>query len=163
MSENSSSNMNNTSCRNKRKGQKHRRSFTTPTPPVGDAHLRKVWWSYWEARSWQHRHQVACWRSQAEALQYENQMLHEYIKVLLTGSPENDAQETQFPSDGQAPSPTPSQKAKRNRRRRNRRKRNARSRVDFGETADDSDFCSDVDEELLDFMEQTMRHRLERG
>ncbi|CAG2059725.1 unnamed protein product [Timema podura] len=138
----------------------------------------KFWKSYHNAFNWQRRHDVAYWKAQAAALGYENKVLHDYIRLLL--SVKNQGPTYPFTgvlNSGQyvRPFQTPdtstislaSSKKRRGRKRKNRNRKRKRKLSVKEETSEDSEMDEEnldfeVDEGMMEFLKKSLQFKLEQ-
>lgn len=135
--------------------------------PFGDAsHCNWFWENYYNALEWQERHQIAYWKSRSIALEYENNLLHQYVQSLVF----NKEKSGSFPTHIQVtktPSPQSVHSSKRNKRNTNQKrhhnqviaKGNDQQKQKYDSSQDEFEF--QVTEEMMDFFEQSIRHKME--
>nr|CAD7403984.1 unnamed protein product [Timema cristinae] len=138
----------------------------------------KFWKSYHNAFNWHRRHDVAYWKAQAAALGYENKVLHDYIRLLLSVT--NQGPTYPFtgvlnPSQYVRPFQTPdtstislaSSKKRRGRKRKNRNRKRKRKLSVKEETSEDSEIDEEnldfeVDEGMMEFLKKSLQFKLEQ-
>nr|CAD7399180.1 unnamed protein product [Timema poppensis] len=138
----------------------------------------KFWKSYHNAFNWHRRHDVAYWKAQAAALGYENKVLHDYIRLLLSVTnqgPTYPITGVLNPSQYVRPFQTPdtstislaSSKKRRGRKRKNRNRKRKRKLSVKEEASEDSEIDEEnlnfeVDEGMMEFLKKSLQFKLEQ-
>nr|CAD7256492.1 unnamed protein product [Timema shepardi] len=138
----------------------------------------KFWKSYHNAFNWHRRHDVAYWKAQAAALGYENKVLHDYIRLLLSVTnqgPTYPLTGVLNPSQYVRPFQTPdtstislaSSKKRRGRKRKNRNRKRKRKLSVKEEASEDSEIDEEnldfeVDEGMMEFLKKSLQFKLEQ-
>jgi gem associated protein 8 len=126
---------------------------------LGDSSQYNWFWeNYYSALEWQERHQVAYWRSRSIALEYENNLLHQYVQSLVC----NDGN----PSYSTVPKHHSKTSSNRDvhspREKKCNTNKQLRSEPSGNKEHDpDEEFEFLVTEEMMDFFEQSIRHKME--
>jgi hypothetical protein len=148
--------------KNKREYNAWHTSHLVPQSFGDTSQYNWFWENYYNALGWQELHQVAYWKSRSIALQYENTFLHQYLQQLLCNV-ENPGCFTvqkhvpKIPTSSSVSSPK-GKKCSMN------QKASPNSSIKEEEKQTDSDedeFEFQVTEEMKDFFEQSMRHKME--
>lgn len=135
--------------------------FAVPNPLGDSSQYSWFWENYYNALEWQERHQVAYWRSRSIALEYENNLLHQYVQSLVCNvgnsrycTVPKPHSKTFTCRNGHSP------KKKWNINQQQRCKPD-RNKQHEEEHLDEDEFEFQVTEEMLDFFEQSIRHKME--
>ncbi|XP_003486694.1 gem-associated protein 8-like [Bombus vosnesenskii] len=109
---------------------------------VNTMQANSFWENYTAAQEWQKRHSITWWRTRCIALEYENQILKDKLKSLVCQS-------------GQ-------QYTAHKRKKSGYKYQNGEEKCEetrFNEEAENLEFH--IDEEMMSFLEQSMRHKFE--
>ena len=136
--------------------------YTLPNPLGDSSQYSWFWENYYNALEWQERHQVAYWRSRSIALEYENNMLHQYVQSLVCNdgnsrycTAQKHHTKTFTCSNVQSP------KEKKWNINQQQHGTPGRNKQHEEEHPDEDEFEFQVTEEMLDFFEQSIRHKME--
>ncbi|XP_015608983.1 gem-associated protein 8 [Cephus cinctus] len=102
------------------------------------------WENYAAAQEWQKRHNIAWWRSRCYALEHENDVLRATVRSLASASNLQDTSKT----DHREPM-------------NNHLQEEENEDDDAEEDDEDESLEFQVDEDMLNFLEQSMRHKME--
>lgn len=135
--------------------------YALPNPLGDSSQYNWFWENYYNALEWQERHQVAYWRSRSIALEYENNLLHQYVQSLVCNDGnsrycrvQNHHSKTFTSRNVQCPK---EKKWNINHQQRGTPGRNKQ----HDEHPDEHEFEFQITEEMLDFFEQSIRHKME--
>lgn len=131
--------------------------------PLGDSsHYSWFWENYYNALEWQERHQVAYWRSRSIALEYENNLLHQYVQRLVCndGNPRYSTVQKQH-SKSFTSCNVQSPREKKWNMNQQQRGKPSKNKQHEEEDPDEDEFEFQVTEEMMDFFEQSIRHKME--
>jgi hypothetical protein len=151
--------------KNKRECNTWHTSHSLPQPFGDTSQCDWFWDNYYNALGWQERHQVAYWRSRSIALEYENTLLHQHLQRLICNdehprcftvqkniskiptnrsvfSPNGKKWKMKQQSDPKSSSSSSKEQVKR-------------------EDSNEDEFEFQVTEEMMDFFEQSIRHKME--
>lgn len=122
--------------------------------------LPVFWQNYLKVLEWKDNHELAFWKSRSVALEHENAFLHDYIKNIVT--------KRNIPLKSIITKPVNLQSScskskKRHRKRNRKRKKSQRTgdilkKVQF--TKEDEVLEFEINDEMLNFFEQSIRHKL---
>ncbi|KAJ9587773.1 hypothetical protein L9F63_018799 [Diploptera punctata] len=133
-------------------------SYFVPQP-FGDAsHCAWFWKNYYSALEWQERHHIAYWKSRSIALEYENNILHQYLQMYACN--DGNGQNNSTRSRRMKEKHKHAHSSKRNEER-ERDKRKIFSVESNDEKSDENEFEFQITEEMMDFFEQSIRHKME--
>ncbi|XP_047359143.1 gem-associated protein 8-like [Vespa velutina] len=103
------------------------------------------WKNYAVAQEWQKRHSVIWWRSRCLALEHENELLRNKIRSLI----------------GQNNQQTDNRKTYKRQQNNHKKDNNFQDNEKRKEPKDDQDLEFHVDEDMMTFLEQSIRHKME--
>jgi hypothetical protein len=136
-------------------------SHAVPQPFGDSSQCNWFWENYINVVEWQERHQVAYWKSRSIALEYENTLLHQYVQSLICndGKPGNltmQKHDPKVPASVHAPT-----EKKWNMVRQQQGKFSSNEEQHEGGSSNQDEFEFQVTEEMMDFFEQSIRHKME--
>jgi hypothetical protein len=147
--------------KNKRECNTWHTSHSLPQPFGDTSQCNWFWENYYNALGWQERHQVAYWKSRSIALEYENTLLHQYLRQIC-----NDENQGYFkvqkhiskiPTSCSVSSPRGKKWSMKQQANRN----NSSKKQEKREDSNQDEFEFQVTEEMMDFFEQSIRHKME--
>lgn len=135
---------------------KNKREVNQPSvpQPFGDtSQFNWYWRNYYSTLEWQRRHQIAYWKSRAIALEYENNILHQYLEMYACEG----NQGSHFIKTG-------TQKMT-GAKEHHSSKRDRPGKMFHGDETEningENEFEFQITEEMMDFFEQSIRHKME--
>jgi hypothetical protein len=138
-------------------------SHPVPQPFGNSSQCNWFWENYYTAIEWQERHQVAYWKSRSIALEHENNLLHQYVQSLVC----NDGRSEYFTMQKHVPKiplsrivPSPRGK-KCNMNQQQQGKPSSNEEKHEKDDSNQDEFEFQVTEEMMEFFEQSIRHKLE--
>ncbi|XP_046610731.1 gem-associated protein 8-like [Neodiprion virginianus] len=112
------------------------------------------WENYKAAHEWQQRHSVEWWKSRCVALEHENVILRDKIRELTSNSIRHGVNDSSVKQGRRRGARTESL-------RRSSRNRGDDEWQEQEETSDNDNLEFQVDEDMMKFFEQTIRHKIE--
>jgi hypothetical protein len=140
-------------------------SHAVPQPFGDSSQCNWFWENYYNAVEWQERHQVAYWKSRSIALEYENTLLHQYVQSLVCNDG-NPGYLTMHKHVAKVPTScsvsSPKEKIwNMNRQQQGKPKPSSSEEQHKRDSSNQDEFEFQVTEEMMDFFEQSIRHKME--
>jgi hypothetical protein len=138
-------------------------SHLVPQPFGDSSQCNWFWENYCKAVEWQERHQVAYWKSRSIALEYENTLLHQYVQNLTcnSGNPGYLAEHECVPKVRTSSNVSfPNEKAW-NIHQQQLEKPSSSEEQHEGDSSNQDEFEFQITEEMMEFFEQSIRHKIE--
>lgn len=148
--------------KNKRECNTWHTSHALPQPFGDSSQYNWFWENYYNALEWQERHQVAYWKSRSIALEYENTLLHQYVQRLVCNdeNPGYFTKQKHVPKIPTSHSVSSSKGKKWNMKQQATPNGNSKEQ-EIREDSNQDEFEFEVTEEMMDFFEQSIRHKME--
>lgn len=138
-------------------------SHAVPQPFGDSSQCNWFWENYYNAIEWQERHQVAYWKSRSIALEYENTLLHQYVQSLICngGNPVCHTIHKRVPKVSKICSiPSPEEQIWNTKEQQQGKPSNSAEQCK-GDSSNQDEFEFQITEEMMDFFEQSIRHKME--